>query len=514
MRVPSLLLSSAAAVAVGVDVDPSLQEASCDVASVGGGWSGIYFAYRHFRDGHVPGSKICIFEASERIGGRTYSVPVDVVGHGRAKPDKWVIDVGAYRFTPDMHLPGDLILHDLKLPTACYEPDCAPANKDFPPGFMFNYSAPLRRIIDPANKNLPAGYATALKAMVERMREGGVRVMMNSELVDIKKGEDDFAILEFADSKTVVAKKVLLNLPRTPLQRLRSVKELAGDRTVRMMNCTKFDPPPFGGFSNITMGKALTKAYAYYDDAWWYSVLNKTEGQFPAGNAFVPRNTSEQIPIGIHFNDGPVLCDDKPADGLPSGCRGWLQVLYSISPESFFSGLVKDHKHPMAFLKKDMPGAEDRLKELHAALMEALDSMFHKAGLTGKKPTVPPEALMVGSWSRAGDGFTAPTKVYYSVDSGDSPAKACGVPGLTEDEYRASILTPFPSLPHVHVANNDWIIQEVKQMFGDWAEESLLQAERALYIEGVPKPDYLNSTYYKKFVVDRAPTAASTTIVV
>lgn len=34
----------------------------------------------------------------------------------------FTLDVGAYRFSPDMHLPGDLIMKQLRLPTHCYEP--------------------------------------------------------------------------------------------------------------------------------------------------------------------------------------------------------------------------------------------------------------------------------------------------------------------------------------------------------------------------------------------------------
>jgi len=37
--------------------------------------------------------------------------------------------------------------------------------------------------------------------------------------------------------------------------------------------------------------------------------------------------------------------------------------------------------------------------------------------------------------------------------------------------------------------------------FGDWAEESLLQAERALKLLGVPKPEWLNTAYYNEKVL-------------
>ena len=111
---------------------------TCSDAVVGGGWSGVYSLYRRALASADP-SSLCLFESSHRIGGRTYSVGPSTLNN------EFTVDIGAYRFSPDMHLPGDLILHDLKLPVACYEPSCPDAAKDFPPPFMFNYSAPLRR---------------------------------------------------------------------------------------------------------------------------------------------------------------------------------------------------------------------------------------------------------------------------------------------------------------------------------------------------------------------------------
>ena len=43
------------------------------------------------------------------------------------------------------------------------------------------------------------------------------------------------------------------------------------------------------------------------------------------------------------------------------------------------------------------------------------------------------------------------------------------------------------SAPQVFLANNDYAAINVYYMFGDWAEESLLQAERALKILNTPK---------------------------
>lgn len=48
--------------------------AHCSEVVIGGGWSGVYFAYRRLDEKGYDASKLCILEASQRIGGRTYSV--------------------------------------------------------------------------------------------------------------------------------------------------------------------------------------------------------------------------------------------------------------------------------------------------------------------------------------------------------------------------------------------------------------------------------------------------------
>ena len=74
-----------------------------DVAVIGGGVSGCYCAYRLTSDSQVLGN-IALYEASERIGGRLWSVPVagaqldqgivalrlpaTVVDHGRDQRDE------------------------------------------------------------------------------------------------------------------------------------------------------------------------------------------------------------------------------------------------------------------------------------------------------------------------------------------------------------------------------------------------------------------------------------------
>mmetsp|Transcript_104917 Transcript_104917/g.328450 ORF Transcript_104917/g.328450 Transcript_104917/m.328450 type:complete len:453 (+) Transcript_104917:39-1397(+) len=443
------------------------------------------------------GSQVCLFEATDRIGGRTFSHTLEA---GRRR-ERFTLDVGAYRFTPDMHLPGDVILKVLRLPTACYEPDCEPAGKDFPPPFMFNYTAPLRRIVDA--EGMPAGYVTAIEGLVEEIKARGGKVFMDARLVDLEPAAN-VTKLVFANF-TVAAKQVLLNLPRQSLLGLPSLAAATPRRTAKMQACVKFDMPPELFPGGLFKGKSLSKAYAFYDDAWWHTRLNKTEGQWPE-NAFDPITTSQGVPIGIHFNDGPVRCE---APG--KGCRGFLQVFYSIADTGFFTSIRKDPEQPLGVVTPDAD-SEGRLSRVHAAVLEALGPLFERAGVA--PPAEAPSMLVVGVWDRTGHGQTAPTKVYYSTSSSlpggpDPLERACGVPGLTEREYREAMLTPLGS-PRVLAANNDWSALQTERLFGDWAEESLLQAERGLRLLGLPRPAWLDEGYYEKNVAQAAGGPGST----
>ena len=199
--------------------------------------------------------------------------------------------------------------------------------KDFPPPFQFNYSEPLRRIIDPANHGLPAGYVSALDAMLERLSPLNVQVFLDASLVGIVPPlvDNNVTTLAFAGGKTVGASgAVLLNLPRNKLLQLRtSLTPHVAPRTLKMLECVKFDAPAslFHNLSkSLVSATSLAKAYLYYDDAWWYTKLNTTSGQWPL-NAFLPLETSTGVYVGVHWNDGPVLCS-KPAASAATDSTG------------------------------------------------------------------------------------------------------------------------------------------------------------------------------------------------
>lgn len=468
---------------------PQQLPVTCEAAAVGGGWAGVYSAYRLA----ALGVQVCLFEATERIGGRTYSHRFQV---GR-RHESFTLDLGAYRFSPDMHLPGDIILRNLRLPVSCYEPDCPDASLDFPPPFHFNYSAPLVRIVD--GDGMPAGYVTAIDGMVNEIRKAGGSVFLGARLTDVEPVVGARSVrLRFGDH-VVEVQRVVLNLPRQAILGLPTLRAATPQRTVKMQECVKFDIPDtfFPPGQKLDLGHSLTKAYAFYEEAWWHTRLNKTSGQWPS-NAFVPVNTSEGIPIGIHFNDGPVRCE---APGV--GCRGFLEVFYAPASETFFEGLRPGPLEPLGLLREGGDGTA-KLRRLHAAIMEATAELWERASVA--KPAAPPTLLAVGVWSREGRGYTAPTKVYYStaasVPGGPDPLeRACGVPGLSEAEYRLAVMAPLAGHDLI-VANNDWVAQTTETLFGDWAEESLLQAERGLRSLGFSAPGWLDAAYYRAKVAD------------
>src|SRR3954471_16258264 len=86
-----------------------------DIAIVGGGCAGTYSAWRLQQEVGAD-SSIALFEYSDRIGGRLYSVSVPGLPHVKA-------EVGGMRYIPTQHLMVASLVDHLKLPT-----------KDFPMG--------------------------------------------------------------------------------------------------------------------------------------------------------------------------------------------------------------------------------------------------------------------------------------------------------------------------------------------------------------------------------------------
>lgn len=510
---------------------------NCDEVFVGAGWAGAYSFYRRIMDDNnninnrgQPRS-FCLFEQSWRIGGRTYSVHVNHTD--------FVQDIGAYRYSPDMHLPGDLIERDLQLPTECYQSDCPSAQSDFPSNFLFNYTAPLRRIVDPRTR-MPSGYVTPLRRMIEIAKSRGGRVFTSTgltrlEIIHVAEEHDD----ENKDSNTKTADMsrvklqfrntitnatidiidpsvVVLNLPRNKLFDVQGLEESLDPNVAQTLRCTAFDTPSdlFAHPLEDRPDEATTleKAYLYYEEAWWRTKLNVTEGEWPLPASFLTRPTRDGLRFNVRWHDGPVQCTADTSHSAQEQCRGLLEIYYSVSNETFYSSLAPDPDEPLGSVWN--PGSEDdnesaaKLSRVHDGLMDILAPLLSAKGLLASNFD-PPVGLLVGVWNRPtlddplGRGYTAPTKVLYDPRMSGPPRRTCGIPDLTDESYRDTALQPWASknIPHLFLVNNDWVCMNVRYFFGDWAEESLLQAERAMYILGTSRPLWLNESYYREKVV-------------
>src|SRR3984885_15286194 len=86
-----------------------------DIAVVGAGVSGAYSAWR-LQQSLSAEAKIALFEYSNRIGGRLYTVTMPGLPHVKA-------EVGGMRYIPTQHIMVASLIDHLKLP-----------KKDFPMG--------------------------------------------------------------------------------------------------------------------------------------------------------------------------------------------------------------------------------------------------------------------------------------------------------------------------------------------------------------------------------------------
>ena len=63
----------------------------CKLAVVGAGAGGLYSAMRLIEEGVFDADEVCVFEATDRVGGRIYSL------RGFGPENDLTVDAGAYR---------------------------------------------------------------------------------------------------------------------------------------------------------------------------------------------------------------------------------------------------------------------------------------------------------------------------------------------------------------------------------------------------------------------------------
>ena len=445
----------------------------CDLAVVGTGWAGAYFAWRLGVDAAaVDAARICVFEANGRVGGRIFSARDLPTLEGLA------LDVGGYRFIEVDALPADLVRARLEMPTSCYDYNCTkecPGEAEAGGAGGFHTCYVLR---DAYGNN--AGYAQPIELMLDQLIDASARVRFGARLTGVFAGEDGATTLAFADGvPNASAARVLLNLPSNAIGRLDGV--LAAGAGAPAARAALVD--------DVWMPN-ITKVYASYGDAWWATKLGRMEGTFERGLD----DPNATAPLQGRYHDGPLKCvvgaDPSGApvysgEKLPFGnCSGAIEVFYTRAHpyyQRFESGVAEQ---PLAVFDLTAEGgasadAVELARAVHASLMDFHRDALAAAGVDADRDVPPPRMITVSNW-RSGDTFTP----------------SCG--NFTGDAAAAALARrPLPeSMPQLFVANTD-----IGPQFC-WATGALIVAEKILQAElGVAAPSWLNATWYEQRVV-------------
>lgn len=444
---------------------PSIMPSHCKLAVVGAGWGGAYAAWRLAIDDakQLGPSDVCVFEATNRVGGRVYSVH-DLPGFG-----DMALDVGGYRFKEYDLLPAQLVWDPLKLPTACYDYNCSAQCE----------GANCYVIKDAYGNN--AGYATPIETMLGQIEDEGEgqQVFFGKQLSGIYAAAPASrqVRLRFDDNSTVVADKVVLNIPGTALENL--------DKSSVIF--TKSSKQAKKALNNVRRTPAA-KVYAHYDDAWWASKLGFMEGYI--------ENDKSKVPLSGRYHDGPLKCviGHTPAgDPVYSGrkipfgnCSGALEVFYDFGSTFFQQFMTNPLKPLTVFTNSGSAKGAQFLQDVHSSLME-----YHAANFSDKG--IDPASI------------SKPTLAVVSNWLTDSPvAPVCGhFEGYAKDE--ALVESPTGSLYDIYVADVDY-----GSLYAScWSTSSLIEAEKVLHTKfGLPKPTWLQQAWYNSNILGKSTTPA------
>ena len=430
------------------DAFPTWSEAgerapACGLAVVGAGAGGLYAARRLVADGQFAARDVCVFEATERVGGRTYSV--------RYADLDLAVDAGAYRtwpeYTPVTHA---LITDWLGLTVACYDPAEDPCEKF---------------IVVDAVTGHNAGLATYVEKLANDLFEEGARWFPRHQLVALAPasggGDDARLKLTFANGVAAEAASVLLNVPQRPLLEVlrMSSEALALDRAT-------FDA------AHAVQTEIVQKLYLYYEAAWWRE-LGLVSGDFTlAGDA-------TNMLLKGRYHDGDVVCD---ADG--ANCRGFLLAVYEHDyageTAMFFRRYQRDRPEPISIISGATPEGAAFLEHAHDRLLE-----YHTyAAVDGNASYTPYEANeVVGN-------APPPTFAVLATWNIATLGAGGGWHGWTD-------LALADAMPAALAAHGAYVVNEAYSKVQGWAEGSLQAADRVLEDHfGLARPwDFPDSPY-------------------
>lgn len=412
---------------------------TCPLAIIGAGVGGLYTALRLHDEGIVSAEDVCIFEATERIGGRTYSA--------RYGDMNMVVDAGAYRtwprFTPVTHA---LITEYLGINTTCYDPAEDPCQK-----FIITDAA--------TGHNL--GFTTYIEMMAEKLISAGAKWFPWHYLMKITPDSAGALTLTFSNENTAMIPAresgvsgggVILNIPQRPL--LEVFRASADDLS---LSIDAFEA------AHAVQTAVVTKLYLYYDQAWWLN-LGLESGDFELiGDAL-------EMSLKGRYHDGDVVCDE---DG--DNCHGFLLACYSNDYSGalaqYFRRYQRDRPEPITIISDStvegaafLQHAHDRLEQYH--LEEVEDASYPVFTARRELSNAgPPKFAVLATWNTATLGAGGGWHGFTNTDLVDA------MPEYLSEQYG------------IHIVN------EAYSKVQSWAEGSLEVADLILENHyGVPRP--------------------------
>lgn len=451
---------------------------SCENSVVGGGWAGVYAAWRLVVDSNmVPGPSLCIFEATARPGGRTHT----------AKNDRGLmVDVGAMRFSEDMHLPADLIKGPLGIQPACFAPSCPPDPS--------RGNRTLLKLVDSHEQNV--GFAAPIVKMLEQLSRAGAQIFYNARLssiqsVDARVCAAQCLTLGFEGSPggSVRTSAVILNMPRNALLNLTRTSVLF----TQAPGGSSEAQDRIGCADNSPMGRKeyAVKAYLSYPDAWWFTKLNLTEGRRVNSST----NFSQPL-VQVRYHCATTVQCTGSLAGSAQACYGSLEVVDDFELESVGLSWYLQYQEDSSDSFGRFGASSPATVALHNKVMAMHANDLLAIGVN-PKDVAPPTELLVGFW-RA-DAVLQPCPHLFQVGSDPNlyPCLKVEAPA----SFLAKLRKPVQNLS-IFIANNDfWYAPGFHD--GDWAQSSLVAVERVLheYFQ-VPVPSWLNSQYYANEVAN------------
>eukprot|EP00198_Chlamydomonas_reinhardtii_P004794 XP_001694130.1 periplasmic L-amino acid oxidase, catalytic subunit [Chlamydomonas reinhardtii] len=445
----------------------------CDVVVVGGGCGGIYSAYR-LLSGTTLKPSVCTFEATNRVGGRIFSI------RGLGKLADMTVDLGAYRYVDGRHtLVQGLVENLLKLKYVLYDPA----------------STQFRKIVDDKGDDL--GFVTFVEELTKLSMSLGMKLFLNSPVTKVDRMPSTSADAQYAVSvmgpngkiMKVVAKHVIFNTPQRPLMRILQNSNLA-----RVTEWSSALDMPFPLMA--------AKMYLYYDDAWWV-YMNRTTGSLndPNTNNATTFNSSSLFttpPLRGRYHDGDWKCN---ADNTK--CHGMFMYTYAsdnggtynrggqgldISP---YNGVVPryywnvavnpDPSKPYVVLDMTSSGGKNLIMEAHKKVVDYHISI--NASIPEPYASTYPSQAVVVVWDpqiqwTGGAWHSYKNGIYGSQVSTNYTDPRNAVP--------VASIKPF-------AGENVWVANEAFSAVQGWAEGSLIMAENVVTQLGAARPTFIST---------------------